>query len=57
MNSKAVYKLLKTLCYNAYLEGRVHQQDDDCPEVGMYFPKNFEDTETFKVLEKTKPKE
>ncbi len=50
MEKEELYELLCKICKLAYLEGRNHQFDDDFPEVGMYFKKDFEDTKVFKIL-------
>ena len=56
MKGEELYRLLNSLCIRAYKEGRKHQFDDDFPDVGMYFGMKYEDTESFKLLEKHKPK-
>lgn len=56
MDEKEAHKLFLTLCENAYKEGRAHQYEIDFPDVGMGLNLKFEDTETYKMLMKTKPK-
>jgi len=41
-----------TVTRTAYEEGRRHQRDYDFPDVGFCFDKTFEDTNTYKILEK-----
>ena len=50
MNGKELKKLLTNLAEMAYNEGREHQLDDNCPDVGMYFPKTFKDTTAYKLI-------
>jgi hypothetical protein len=54
MKAEELHKLLYDLCLSAYDEGKRHQYDHDFPDVGMYREKTFNDTETFKILEKYK---
>jgi hypothetical protein len=52
MDVKELHDLLHDMCESAYEEGRNHQFDQDCPDVGPHFPKTFKDTIIFKLLER-----
>lgn len=53
--TKKLHALYLELCKMAYDEGREHQQEDDFPDVGMYFYKTFEDTKAYKAIMENKP--
>jgi hypothetical protein len=61
MEKADLKKMLHNLCRNAYLEGRRHENDRAFTEKaidyeGLTPDKGFEDTETFKMLERSYPK-
>ena len=43
-------KLLLRIARIAYDEGRKHENHDCFPDVGMSFPKKFEDTKIYKTI-------
>lgn len=44
MKTASLRKSIKEIAEAAYQEGREHQLEDDFPDVGMHFERDFTDT-------------
>jgi hypothetical protein len=49
---RELFEVIILNCQEAYREGKEHAFEDAHPDVGMHFPKTFEDTEIYKELKK-----